>query len=43
MVTFENKSTNLNKISEALENNLNIIPNNSSLSTIVNKIIFSPV
>ena len=38
MVTFENKSTNLNKISEALENNLNIIPSNSSLSTIVNKI-----
>ena len=38
MVTFENKSTNLNKISEALEDNLNIIPSNSSLSTIVNKI-----
>lgn len=38
MVTFENKPTSLNKISEALENNLNIIPSNSSLSTIVNKI-----
>ena len=38
MVTFENKSTSLNKISEALEDNLNIIPSNSSLSTIVNKI-----
>ncbi len=38
MVTFENKQTNLTKVSEALENNLNIIPSNSSLSTIVNKI-----
>lgn len=38
MVTFENKPTSLNKISEALENNLNIIPSDSSISTIVNKI-----
>ena len=35
MVTFENKNTNLNKISEALENNLNIIPSDSRLKTIV--------
>ena len=38
MVTFENKSTNLNKISEALENNLNIIPADSRLKTIVDEI-----
>lgn len=38
MVTFENKNTNLNKISEALEGNLNIIPSDNRLKTIVNKI-----
>ena len=37
-VIFENKSTNLNKISEALEDNLNIIPSDSRLKTIVDTI-----
>lgn len=38
MVTFENKPTSLNKISEALEDNLNIIPSDNRLKTIVDKI-----
>lgn len=38
MVTFENKPTSLNKISEALEDNLNIIASDSRLKTIVDKI-----
>jgi len=37
-VIFENKSTSLNKISEALEDNLNIIPSDNRLKTIVDKI-----
>lgn len=38
MVTFENKPTSLNKISEALEDNLNIVPSDNRLKTIVDKI-----
>lgn len=38
MVTFENKPTSLNKISKALEDNLNIIPSDNRLKTIVDKI-----
>lgn len=38
MVTFENKPTSLNKISEALKDNLNIITADSRLKTIVDKI-----
>jgi|GEM_PF-2745931 len=38
MVTFENKPTSLNKISEALEDNLNIIASDNRLKTIVDKI-----
>lgn len=38
MVTFENKPTSLNKISESLEDNLNIIPSDNRLKTIVDKI-----
>jgi len=41
MVTFENKPTSLNKISEALEDNLNIIPSDNRLKTIVDKIVDS--
>ena len=37
-VIFENKPANLNKIRKALEDNLNIIPSDSRLSTIVDKI-----
>ena len=38
MVTFENKPTSLNKISEALSNNLSIVPSDNRLKTIVDKI-----
>ena len=38
MVTFENKPTSLNKISEALSSNLNIVPSDNRLKTIVDKI-----
>lgn len=38
MVTFENKQTNLTKVTEALENSLGIVTEDNRLSTIVNKI-----
>ena len=41
MVTFENKLTSLNKISEALSGNLNIVPSDNRLKTIVDKIVDS--